>query len=61
MKITGGTKEAEYLRTIELFERIFHKQGTYYALAFLCDTQTENKDLKEMIKLIQPLKNVAAI
>ena len=50
----GGTKDAEYRRSIQLFEQIFKTQGVYYALAFLYDSQYGNDDLKKMMEMITP-------
>lgn len=49
----GGTKKGEYCRSIDLFERIFNEQGTYYALAFLYDSQYEREDLGEMMLIMK--------
>ena len=50
----GGTKNAEYRRSIELFEEIFTKQGVYFALAFLYDSQYGREDVKKMMELSKP-------
>jgi hypothetical protein len=52
----GGTKDAEYRRSIELFKEIFKNKGVYFALAFLYDSQYDRKDIKEMMDLSKPIK-----
>jgi hypothetical protein len=52
----GGTKDAEYRRTIEMFEDIYKTKGLYYALALLYDSQYENKDLLGMMEILKPGK-----
>lgn len=53
----GGTKDAEYRRTIDMIPQIFAehgKNGTYFVLAFLYDSQYSNEDLKAMMDLCKP-------
>jgi len=52
----GGTKDAEYRRTIQLFEEIYKNKGLYYALALLYDSQYDREDIKNMMELIYPKK-----
>jgi hypothetical protein len=52
----GGTKDAEYRRTIQLFEEIYKNKGLYYALALLYDSQYDREDIKNMMELIHPKK-----
>ncbi len=52
----GGTKNAEYRRSIELFKEIFEKQGVYFAIAFLYDSGYGNQDLNKMMDLCKPSK-----
>lgn len=54
----GGTKNAEYRRSIELFKEIFDKQGTYFALAFLYDSQYDREDIKKMMELCKPINSI---
>lgn len=52
----GGTKDAEYRRTIELFEETFKEKGTYYALALLYDSQYDREDILKMMEILKPGK-----
>src|SRR6185369_48659 len=45
----GGSKDAEYRRSAELFVQIAKEKGAYYALALLYDSQYDRKDLKRMM------------
>jgi len=53
----GGSKCAEYLRTIDMLKRIFEEQGIYFVLAFLYDSQYDRDDIAAMMDLIHPGKN----
>lgn len=55
------SKNAEYRRSIELFEEIYKTQGAYFALAFLYDSGYEGKDLKRMMDLIHPKSTIKAV
>ncbi len=50
--ITTYLKNAEYRRSIELFEEVYKEQGLYFALALLYDSGYTSKDLKNMMDLI---------
>lgn len=51
------TKEQEYKRTAQLFKEILQKpNGSYFAIAFLYDSGYQNKDLKEIMKYLEPKK-----
>ncbi len=52
----GGSKNAEYRRSIEMFEQIYKEKGLYYALAFLYDSQYTNEDLLGMMEILKPGK-----
>jgi hypothetical protein len=52
----GGSKKAEYLRTLELFSQIYNDQGIYYAFAFLYDSQYDRVDIKRMMEILKPRK-----
>jgi len=52
---TGSTKRAEYIRSIELFEKILKSQGVYFALAFLYDSQYDRADISKMMELCKPI------
>jgi hypothetical protein len=52
----GGTKNAEYRRSVELFNEIFKEKGAYYALAFLYDSQYDRNDISKMMEISKPLK-----
>ena len=56
MDIRGGTKEQEYLRTIDLLDTIYKEQGLYFVLAFLWDSGYSRKDIHEMMKLLERAK-----
>ena len=49
----GGTKDAEYKRSIELFSEIFKEKGAYFALAFLYDSQYDRIDIKAMMDIME--------
>lgn len=49
----GGTKKAEYNRSIELFKEIYKAKGLYYALALLYDSQYDRKDIKAMMDILE--------
>jgi len=48
------TKKQEYKRSAEVFEKIFKEQGTYYALAFLYDSQYTRDDIGKIMEFIYP-------
>ena len=50
----GGSKQAEYKRSAELFVEICKTKSPYLAMAFLLDSQYNNSDLKEILKYIKP-------
>jgi len=52
----GGSKEAEYRRSIEMFEKIYSEKGLYFALAMLYDSQYGNEDLLGMMEILKPGK-----
>jgi len=54
----GATKTGEYYRSIELFEDIFKRQGVYYALAILYDSQYGQDDIKKMMELCKPKNSI---
>jgi len=49
-----GSKDAEYKRTLELFNEIFETKGVYFALAFLYDSQYDRNDIAKIMKLLEP-------
>jgi hypothetical protein len=49
--MNGGTKKAEYHRSLEMIESIYKSQGLAMMLYFLYDSQYENKDLKAMAEM----------
>jgi hypothetical protein len=51
----GGSKDSEYRRSIELFDKIFKEKGTYYALAFLYDSQYDRNDISKMMEISKPV------
>ncbi len=53
---SGGTKNAEYRRSIEMIESIFKNKGLYYALAFIYDSQYDKEDILEMMEILKPGK-----
>lgn len=46
------TKNAEYRRTLEMFNDIFKSKGMYFSLAFLYDSGYTNEDIKKMMELM---------
>lgn len=52
----GGSKNAEYLRTIELFEKIYKEKGLYFALSLLYDSQYDRNDILKMMEILKPGK-----
>jgi hypothetical protein len=52
----GGTKDAEYRRTIEMFEEIYSEKGLFYALAFLYDSQYDRQDILAIMEILKPGK-----
>lgn len=56
--LAGGSKIQEYLRTIELLNKIWRDKGLYYALAFLYDSGYNRQDIEEMMALLYPPNNV---
>jgi hypothetical protein len=52
----GGTKHAEYMRSIELLEEIFKTQGIYFALAFLNDSGYDRQDISNMMHILEDNK-----
>lgn len=55
----GATKKGEYYRSIEMIPEIFEKHGkngTYFILAFLYDSQYDRDDIKAMMELCEPKK-----
>ena len=52
----GGTKNAEYRRSIQMFEQIYKEKGLYFALAFLYDSQYGSKDILAMMEILKPRK-----
>lgn len=55
----GGTKKAEYIRSLEMFENIIKggkhgKNNLYYALALFYDSGYGSEDLKAMMDILDP-------
>lgn len=53
----GGTKQAEYNRSIEHMEEIFKDQGIYFVLAFLYDSGYGMDDIKNMMDILEKKMN----
>ena len=53
----GGTKSAEYERSVDCFEQLIEAdvvgQGPYFALALLYDSQYNREDIGEMLMIMQ--------
>ena len=47
------TLDGEYIRTIELFEKVYKAQGLYYAIALLYDSGYKPEDLKNMLTIMR--------
>jgi hypothetical protein len=52
----GGTKDAEYRRSVEYFEEIYKEQGLYFALAMLYDSGYDRSDILAMMEILKPGK-----
>ena len=52
----GGTKNAEYRRSIQHFENIYKEKGLYFALAMLYDSQYDRNDILAMMEILKPGK-----
>jgi len=52
----GGSKNAEYQRSAELFIEICKTQKAYFAISFLSDSGYNNSDLREIQKRVHVIQ-----
>jgi len=53
---SGGSKNAEYKRSLDVFEKTIQENGIYFGIAFLYDSQYNREDLKKMMDIMEENK-----